>query len=58
MRDEQLEQLKAGAAAVAAGAPVSVITIERRRLATPRVLTPAEADVAFQERVIEVDTGR
>ena len=54
MTDEQREQLREGAAAVVAGAPPPVIIIERRRLAEPRLVSPAEAEDLFRERVIDI----
>ena len=52
--DEQRQQLREGAVAVAAGAPPPVIVIERRRLVEPRPVSPAEAEALFRERVIEL----
>ncbi len=54
LTDEQREQLREGAAAVAAGAPPPVIIIEHRRLVEPRLVSPAEAEALFRERVIEL----
>ncbi len=55
LTDEQRQQLREGAAAVAAGAPPPpVIVIERRRLVEPRLVSPAEAEALFRERVIEL----
>ena len=56
LMDEQREQLREGAAAIAAAgaAPPPVIVIERRRLAEPRLVSPAEAEALFRERVIEL----
>ncbi len=34
--------------------PAPTFTIERRRLAEPRLVSPAEAEALFRERVIEL----
>ena len=60
MTREQLEQVQLGASAIARGAiaPPVTITLTRTRLAVPRVISPEEAELAFQPKVIELDTGR
>ena len=60
MTREQLDQVERGAAAIARGEPAPAVTIiiERTRLAEPRLVPPAEADILFKPRVIEIDTGR
>ncbi len=57
---QQLEQVEQGAAAIARGEPAPHVTIivERTRFAEPRLVSPAEADILFQPRVIEIDMGR
>ncbi len=57
---EQLDQVEQGAAAITRGESATAVTIivERTRFAEPRLVTPAEADILFQPRVIEIDTGR
>ncbi len=60
MTRQQLDQVERGVAAIARGraAPAITIVVERNRLAEPRLVTPAEADILFRPRLIEVDTGR
>ncbi len=57
---EQFDQVEQGAAAITRGESATAVTIivERTRFAEPRLVTPAEADILFQPRVIEIDTGR
>ncbi len=60
MMSEQLDQVAQSAAAITRGEPAPTVTviIERTRLAEPRLVSPAEADILFRPRVIEIDTGR
>ncbi len=60
MTRQQLDQVEQGATAIARGEPAPAVTIivERTRFAEPRLVSSAEADILFQPRVIEIDTGR
>ncbi len=60
MTHQQLDQVEQGAAAIARGEtpPPVTIVVERIRFAEPRLVSQVEADILFQPRVIEIDTGR